>query len=281
MTLEHSYAQAAADPETLQRFVTLVYLLMHGRPLVEYEQSRELLQALNVTRTGSHWSRRSAVGMLAGINQALENELVHTVKTSEDFVRQATFVDLPPVDGATADDLLDLLLATVGSKLQLSMEQLGSKLVSFGCDGASVLQGAHTGVVVQLRTKVAPFVQGVWCHAHRGQLAGKPIEDTPVISKLNSLSSTLAHYFCRSPKRQGELRAISCNLLGTDVKVLRRVPTRWVSLLSPLRRILRLYSALVQLFAESEEPQASAMYDSLMDIEVLLGLHLLLPMLTH
>ncbi|KAJ9520250.1 hypothetical protein QJQ45_030274 [Haematococcus lacustris] len=306
MTLEDSYAQAAADPETLQRFVTLVYLLMHGRPLVEYEQSRELLQALNVTGTGSHWSRRSAVGMLAGINQALEDELVNTVKTSEfislsmdestgvdgkgymcifmhsmdrDFVRQATFVALPPVDGATADDLLDLLLATVGSKLQLSMEQLGSKLVSFGCDGASVLQGAHTGVVVQLRTKVAPFVQGVWCHAHRGQLAGKAIEDTPVISKLNSLSSTLAHYFCRSPKRQGELRAISCNLLGTDVKVLRRVPTRWVSLLSPLRRILRLYSALVQLFAESEEPQASAMYDSLMDIEVLLGLHLLLPML--
>ncbi|KAJ9520854.1 hypothetical protein QJQ45_014047 [Haematococcus lacustris] len=306
MTLEDSYAQAAADPETLQRFVTLVYLLMHGRPLVEYEQSRELLQALHVPGIGSHWSRRSAVGMLAGINQALEDELVHTVKTSEfislsmdestgvdgkgymcifmhsmdrDFVRQATFVDLPPVDGATADDLLDLLLATVGSKLQLSMEQLGSKLVSFGCDGASVLQGAHTGVVVQLRTKVAPFVQGVWCHAHRGQLAGKAIEDTPVISKLNSLSSTLAHYFCRSPKRQGELRAISRNLLGTDVKVLRRVPTRWVSLLSPLRRILRLYSALVQLFAESEEPQASAMYDSLMDIEVLLGLHLLLPML--
>ncbi|KAJ9506291.1 hypothetical protein QJQ45_013861 [Haematococcus lacustris] len=79
----YSYAQAAADPETLQRFVTLVYLLMHGRPLVEYEQSRELLQALNVTETGSHWSRRSAVGMLAGINQALEDELVHTVKTSE------------------------------------------------------------------------------------------------------------------------------------------------------------------------------------------------------
>ncbi|KAL6754915.1 hypothetical protein V8C86DRAFT_2687944 [Haematococcus lacustris] len=117
-----------------------------------------------------------------------------------DFMRQATFVDLPPVNGATAYDLLDLLLATVGSKLQLSMEQLGSKLVSFGCDGASVLQGAHTGVVVQLRTKVAPFVQGVWCHAHRGQLAGKAIEDTPVISKLNNLSSTLAHYFCRSPK---------------------------------------------------------------------------------
>ncbi|KAJ9522872.1 hypothetical protein QJQ45_023657 [Haematococcus lacustris] len=236
MTLELSYAQAAADPETLQRFVTLVYLLMHGRPLVEYEQSRELLQALNVPGTSSHWSRRSAIGMLAGINQALEDELVHTVKTSEfislsmdestgvdgkgymcifmhsmdrDFVRQATFVDLPPVNGATADDLLDLLLATVGSKLQLSMEQLGSKLVSFGCDGASVLQGAHTGVVVQLRTKVAPFVQGVWCHAHRGQLAGKAIEDTPVISKLNNLSSTLAHYFCRSPKRQGELRAIS------------------------------------------------------------------------
>ncbi|GFH19685.1 hypothetical protein HaLaN_16670 [Haematococcus lacustris] len=79
-TLELSYAQAAADPET---FVTLVYLLMHGRPLVEYEQSRELLQASNVPGTSSHWSRRSAVGMLAGINQALEDELVHTVKTSE------------------------------------------------------------------------------------------------------------------------------------------------------------------------------------------------------
>ncbi|KAJ9511627.1 hypothetical protein QJQ45_007370 [Haematococcus lacustris] len=79
MTLEHSYAQAVADPETLQRFVMLVYLLMHGRPLVEYQQSRELLQALNVTVIGSHWSTRSAVGMLAGINQALEDELVHTV----------------------------------------------------------------------------------------------------------------------------------------------------------------------------------------------------------
>ncbi|KAL6751530.1 hypothetical protein V8C86DRAFT_2776248, partial [Haematococcus lacustris] len=246
------YAQAQADPET---FVTLAYLLMHGRPLVEYEQSRELLQASNVPGTSSHWSRRSAVGMLAGINQALEDELVHTVKTSD---------NLCGFDGATTDDLLELLLATVGSKLQLSMEQLGNKLVSFGCDGASVLQGAHTGVVVQLRTKVSPFLQGVWCHAHRGQLAGKAIEDTPPT------------IFCRSPKRQGELRAISRNLLGTDVKVLKRVPTR---LLSPLRRILRLYSALVQLSAESEEPQASAMYDNLMDIEVLLGLHLLLPML--
>jgi hypothetical protein len=48
----------------------------------------------------------------------------------------------------------------------LSVKQLRAKLISMGCNGNSVFQGARASVTTQMKENVAPFLMGVHCFAH-------------------------------------------------------------------------------------------------------------------
>jgi hypothetical protein len=48
----------------------------------------------------------------------------------------------------------------------LSVKQLGVELISMGCNGSSVFQGARASVTTQMKENVAPFLMGVHYFAH-------------------------------------------------------------------------------------------------------------------
>jgi hypothetical protein len=48
----------------------------------------------------------------------------------------------------------------------LSVEQMGAKLISMGCNGSSMFQGATVGVTTQMKENVVSFFMGIRCFAH-------------------------------------------------------------------------------------------------------------------
>jgi hypothetical protein len=48
----------------------------------------------------------------------------------------------------------------------LIAKQLGTKLISMGCNGNNVFQGARVSVNKQMKAIVAPFFIGVHCFVH-------------------------------------------------------------------------------------------------------------------
>ncbi len=48
----------------------------------------------------------------------------------------------------------------------LIAKQLGTKLISMGCNGNNVFQGARVSVNKQMKENVAPFFIGVHCFVH-------------------------------------------------------------------------------------------------------------------
>lgn len=63
---------------------------------------------------------------------------------------------------------------TTLNRLGMTAAELGSKLVSTGSDGCAALMGHESGVQVQLQRSLAPFMQSIWCHAHRGKWLPRP-----------------------------------------------------------------------------------------------------------
>jgi hypothetical protein len=48
----------------------------------------------------------------------------------------------------------------------LSVKQMGAKLISMGCDGSNVFQGARVGVSTQMKENVVSFFMGICCFAY-------------------------------------------------------------------------------------------------------------------
>jgi hypothetical protein len=71
------------------------------------------------------------------------------------------------------------MLKALGILVGVSVEVLGTKLISIGADGNNVFQGSRIGVTIQMKETTAPFLMGVHCFAHRTNL------DVLVFSKLN------------------------------------------------------------------------------------------------
>ncbi len=61
------------------------------------------------------------------------------------------------VGGATTNNLTNVLnsLLVYGG---LIIEDISSKLISFGCDGVRMFIGVHSGVTTQIYKRVAPFM---------------------------------------------------------------------------------------------------------------------------
>jgi len=120
----------------------------------------------------------------------------------------------------------------------LSREQIASRLISFGADGASVFQGVRTGVTRQLTENHAPFLTGVHCMSHRVDLALKTLSNLPVVSNVEGLLQVTHGYFSHSSKRHHEFTKLAALMEKKGNKILKQVKTRWISLLKPAKRIL-------------------------------------------
>lgn len=102
---------------------------------------------------------------------------------------------------------------------------------------------------------------GMWCHAHRSQLAAKVLADVPIVAQLSMAATSISGYFSRSPKRLGELQSVTVPLGLGCIRPLRNVATRWISLMRPLERIFLMYTALTACFdkaADGDKPPPEA-----------------------
>lgn len=147
-------------------------------------------------------------------------------------------------DGATADNLTALLVGVLGVRGDLDHHEIATKLVCFGADGVSAFHGCRTGVTVQLKSKFAPHVIGVHCMGHRVNLAVKTLSKLDLFHSVEDLCKVCHAYFSHSPKRQAEFHALAQLVDTKGLKLLKNVTTRWISLISPLRRLLSEYRSV-------------------------------------
>ena len=214
------------------QFRAILWLLMQGRPLTQYEAIRDFLELLHVPYFPTkYWS--SAVGweMADHLAMALAEHTREVISTTRFFSLSADEVStidaqswlsihiyvcigfrrvpillslscLEGGNGALA--VREMIEGMLSHHFGLSPAKVASRLVCFGADGVSVFQGRKNGVTTQMRQHMAPFVIGVHCMAHRTNLAVEPLSDLPVVAKVEALCQAMFSYFSHSPKRQLE-----------------------------------------------------------------------------
>ena len=94
-----------------------------------------------------------------------------------------------------------------------SMEQyighdFAKKVVSVGTDGASVMTGCKTGVVVRIKQQLnRPFIVGMHCCGHRLELAYKDaLKDVKLYKKIDALLLGLYYFYRNSPLNRSNLK---------------------------------------------------------------------------
>ena len=74
------------------------------------------------------------------------------------------------VEGNGASVLKEAIITCISYHGGFSENAVAKRMVSFGADGISVLQGSRIGVTTELKEHDAPFMIGVYCMAHQTNL---------------------------------------------------------------------------------------------------------------
>ena len=291
------------------QFVTLLHLLIRGRPITDYEQMYVLYETLKLKNNPHHhWSDCSGWEMAEAIERVV-------LKKTKEVMQGATFFSLScdevtsvdcqswisvhgyivrdwkrihvlltlerVVEGGIADNLTAVIVNVARAYGGLTEQKIREGLITFGADGVSTFQGAKTGVTVQLVTKHAPFMVGVHCMAHRTNLAVQTLSEFEVVRHVEDVLAALYSYFSSSPKRTLEFQKLAACLESKGNKILRNVKTRWISMLGPAKRLLEEYKPLVMKMAVDAPKEAAAKKNlsMLLDWQNMLTLPCLMPML--
>jgi hypothetical protein len=81
-----------------------------------------------------------------------------------------------------------------------------TKLVGFGCDGASNMMGCKSGLITRLKD-IYPEIVGIHCLAHRLELSFRDaFKSNTLYEKLSTLLLSLFYFYKRSPKMRKSLK---------------------------------------------------------------------------
>ena len=136
------------------------------------------------------------------------------------------FIGVTSVSRADAEHITKAVDDTVST----IDKQWKDKLVSIGSDGASVMTGKNTGVVVRLKGTL-DYVIGMHCMNHRLELAYKDAVVNQISDHhkpLDKLLKGLYTFYHKSPLNRSNLQQV-----GKDLAVMTPMPTkvsgtRWV-----------------------------------------------------
>lgn len=107
-----------------------------------------------------------------------------------DWKRVCIFVGIPRVQGApNAAVLTDLAVSTLHDRLAMSAQQLRDRLVMVAADGAAVLQGLHSGLIMRVPEWSGPWAQPMHCICHRVNLCGGLLDGHTLIALVIKLGS--------------------------------------------------------------------------------------------
>jgi hypothetical protein len=118
-------------------------------------------------------------------------------------------------------------------------------------------------------------------------LAIEVLEKLPILDKIEAMLGDIYSYFCKSPKKHMEFLKLAEVMETKGLKILRNIKTQWISMLSPVVRIMNEYQTLIIKMhqdttlnnAKQYVKNATISYDHLADIQVVVGLAALMPML--
>jgi hypothetical protein len=271
----------------LVQFRLLFWILSQGRPMSDFEDSRELFQQLQVPDCPrKHWSAFAGWDMAESMSVVLANHTKKVISQARFFAISAdevTTIDHESwlsvhiyvcigfkrvsimlglfrlVEGNGATAVKEAISTCISWQAGFSESVVAERLVCFGADGVSVFQGARAGVTQQLKQKDAPFLIGVHCMAHRTNLAVEPLSNLPMVEKLETLCQALYNYFTMSSKKHLEFQKLADIVETEGRRLLKNVKTRWISLLEPLRRVLAEYKTLVVKMCEDSAVKEPAL----------------------
>ncbi len=133
-----------------------------------------------------------------------------------------------------------------------------ANLVGMGTDGASVMTGRKTGVVVRMREH-SPAIVGVHCAAHRCALAASQAANgIPQMAHYSRVVSNIFHYFSNSALRSNKLREIQNILELPQLKYAEVHSVRWLSLEKAVSAVYRTYPALCMALAHEATTNPTA-----------------------
>jgi len=98
-------------------------------------------------------------------------------------------------DGTSTDNLTFVIISALSVKVELSTEDITTKLMYFGVDRVVAFQGQRTRVTKQIQSKHIPFAQGGHCMACRCNLAFKTLSSLDIISTIEDLLLVCYNYF--------------------------------------------------------------------------------------
>ncbi len=123
----------------------------------------------------------------------------HSKSNPEEVEVKLSFLCLKDVKKADAEGITTAIEESFKS-LGILPNELYSKLVGFGADGASVNSGNKNGVKALLEKK-APWLVYTWCVAHKLELALKDALSGTVVDNVDDMLTKLYSLYHKSPKK--------------------------------------------------------------------------------
>ena len=118
------------------------------------------------------------------------------------------FVDIVPLESATPDGVCNAVTISLET-IDIDQETLKKKLVGCNFDGASVMTGKKSGVVVQIQ-KVPQTVVILHCVAHNLELAVlDAVKTVPYLENFHETIRQVFKFYYYSLKKRGEVNAVS------------------------------------------------------------------------
>ncbi|XP_063970390.1 zinc finger protein 862-like [Lytechinus pictus] len=154
----------------------------------------------------------------------IENEVLY-IKYLQDEMPCMKFLGISDVENATAAGIVTCIEEVFTTHDIMDWK---TELVGCGADGASTNFGIRGGVISKL-TQDIPWLLGIHCVAHRLELAAKDAyKNSYFSSEINSVLTSYASFYRRSPKRLRELSDMA-DLLEEKIHRPTRVDgTRWL-----------------------------------------------------
>lgn len=154
-------------------------------------------------------------------------------------------------------------------------------LVGIGTDGANVMTGKKSGVVVRLREH-SPTLIGTHCAAHRCALAASQASKSiPELKKYSDTVSNIFFYFSGSALRSNKLREIQMLLNLPMLKFAQLHSVRWLSLQKSVEILYRTYPALLVALEHegTVNPAARGIYAEVSQYSFIAITHMLMDIL--
>ncbi|XP_071752885.2 zinc finger protein 862-like [Centroberyx gerrardi] len=201
------------------------------------------------------------------------------------------FVDIVSLEHAHSQGILDAILVGLRN-VGLTEQDLKSRMVGFGCDGASVMMGVHNGVAAKLK-QLCPSLVPIWCVAHRLELSAlDSIKSVPLLAELKETLNGVYKHYSHSAKASRELHALG-KAMGIDVVKPGNIDgTRWLPHMSrALEGLVKNFKVtLVHFENHASDPndreasavmkgRARSIHRSLTQYKMVMFIHLLLDIL--